>query len=113
MQAYYEPRNQLVYSLLCCSVIASLCTINSDTLCDSVTLSSSKPSRIEVVRHFCDGEKDLCASSQTPMNMFAVQEEDTASMLINHKKIPVRLHVIAVKRHVSDIELDEIPDEYE
>lgn len=117
MQTQYEPNNQFVRGLLYLSAIVSLCTLNSDTLGDSMTLSNGKRSRIEAVRYFGSDEDDLCASNHMQMKMFAVQdenkEEDVASMLINHKKRPVHLHITAVKRHVSNIELEEIPEENE
>ncbi len=121
MQAQYKLNKQLVRDkqlvrgLLCYGVIVSLCTLNSDTLGDSMTLSSGKRSRIEAVRYLGNDEDDLCASNHMQMKMFAVQdedkEEDVASILINHKKRPARLHITAVKRHVSNIELEEIPEE--
>lgn len=116
MQAQYEANNQIV-RVLCLGVIISLCTLNSYTLGDSMTLSSGKRSRIEAARYLDNDEDDLCASNHVQMKMFAVQdegkEEDIASMLINHKKRPVHLHITAVKRHVSSIELEEIPEENE
>ena len=117
MQAQYEQRNQFMQGLLCCSVIISLCTMNSDALGDSITLSNSKHFRNEAKRYLGNGDEDLCASSQTLMKMFVAQdenkEEDIASMLINHRKRPVRLNITALKRHLSNIELEEIPEEYE
>lgn len=117
MRTRYEPKNQFILGFLYWGVVVSLCTINSDTLGDSITLSSGKRSRNEAVRYLGSNEDDLCASNHMHMKMFALQdkdkEEDIASMLINHKKRPVHLHITAVKRHVSNIELEEIPEENE
>lgn len=78
----------------------------------------NKRSKIEAVR--CFGNDNLFTSSRASMEIFTVQnennenkEEDIASMLINHKKNPVRLRITAIKRHTSNIELEEIPEEYE
>lgn len=35
-------------------------------------------------------------------------EEDIASLLISHKKKLVRLSIVEIKRHITDIDLEEI-----
>ena len=101
--------NSAALSLISVATLSSAILSNCFDCCSSNRINS-----FEAIADINTISNNFCSSSSLPYNVphgFEAEDVDIADMLFSHEKRKVRLRVTAVKKHISNIELEEVFEE--